>query len=45
MFAVLIEEITAALCWACAARTYIAASHGRPRAGLHGAAFGPCPCH
>ena len=31
MFAVLIEEITTALCWARAARIYVAAGHGRRR--------------
>ena len=49
MISALIEEITAALCWARAARSYIAASPPRTRAGLHGAALisRPClrPCH
>ena len=34
MFFAFIKEISAALCWARAARTHIAATQGRPRAGL-----------
>lgn len=45
MLAALIEEFTAALCWASAARSHIAADRGRPRAGFRGAARWPCPCH
>ncbi|MCH7942423.1 MAG: hypothetical protein IIB67_04230 [Proteobacteria bacterium] len=34
MFVQLIEEFTAALCWARTARAYIAVTHPRPRARL-----------
>ena len=43
MLARLIEDFTAALCWARAARSYIAARHGRPRLVVPVFAFVLCP--
>lgn len=45
MFAQMIEEFTAALCWTRTARAYIAATHHRPRAGLPVTALVSCSGH
>ena len=43
MLARLIEDFTTALCWSRAARSYIAARHGRPRLAVPVFAFVLCP--